>query len=372
MKRLKALIKVEIKPALLIGILFLVANLLGFLQIQGRINGMWRTYLNGGLTGYFDWNGLINIIGGTLFEASFIVGILYMVLLIALVFASFRYEKSVEISRFLKSLPYTERERCLVKISVGVAVSAIGMLVYMVCLLYLRHYSIGLFKEIIEVTSLGSIVEEIFNLGKLLKMLALTYVVLIAGYLFMMMVQYMVSNRLAGIVIGILSAMAPLFIVQAFMDVFELSWHSWIGRVVDGLTYLMVFFTGYVNLFSLSPDTYYGSYTYLSGFGYHMAFYVAIIVLIVIVILYFTKTNRLENSDLLMPHPVVRIIFMIGVSVCGGLSSCYILRAFFGSILFTAPIVPTIVLFIVGMMISFFIAKKIAYIGIKKRKEVKA
>ncbi len=370
MKRLKALIKMEMKPALLMGILFLIANILGFLMIQGSMNGLWRGYLSGGLTGYFNWRGLINIIGEVFFNNSLIVGILYMILLILLVFSTFRYEKSIEVSRFLKSLPYTERERCLVKVGFGVGVLTISLLIYMVGLLCLRHYSMGLFQEIIEVTALGSIAEKIFDLGKLLKMLALMYIVLVAGYLFMMMVQYMVSSRLAGIIIGSLSAVAPLFIAISLGDIFDISRDTWIGEVIDRFIYLMVSFTGYVELFNRETDIFYVSNMYLSGFGYHIAFYVVIIILVAMAILYFTKNNRLEDSDLLMPHPMVRIIFIVGVSICSGCSSYYILSVFFGYVLLIT--VPKIILFIVGVIIGFLIAKKIAYTGIKKRKEVKA
>lgn len=366
MNRLKALIKMEMKPALLMGILFLSVNILGLLMIQGRVNSMWNNYLNNGLSDFY-WGALINITGGNFFQNSFTVGILYMILLIILVFSTFRYEKSVEISRFLKSLPYTERERCLVKVGVGVGVLTISLLVYMVGLLYLRHYSMGLFQEIMEVTALGSIAEKIFDLGELLRMLALMYVVLMAIYLFMIMVQYMVSSRFGGIIIGMLSAAAPLFMAMSLWNMLDFSSRdTWIGEVLDGFIYLMAGFTRNIWL----EDGFLGYNTYLSGFSYHITFYVVIIMLVVTVILYFTKNNRLEDSDLLMPHSVVRIIFIVGVSICSGFSSCFILSVFFRNILFST--IPTIIQFIVGVVIGFLIAKKIAYIGIKKRKEVKA
>lgn len=371
MKRLKALIKVEIKPALLIGILFLIVNLLGFIQIQSSINGIWKSYLMSGIAGYFNYYRLINIIGRIIFEASLVVGILYMMLLIALVFSSFRYEKSIEVSRFLKSLPYTERERCFVKVGTGIMTLTIGIMVYLVEILYLHHYSRSVFQEIMDVTSLGSIAQEIFSLGKLLKIVALIYVVLIAGYLFMVMVQYMVSNRLTGIVIGILSAFAPLFILNSVIMFFDISWDSWIGKIVDVFTYLMIHFVDYADI-NWNPDSYIGRYAYVSGFGYHIAFYLGIITLIVMAILYFTRTNRLENSDLLMPHSVVRMIFIAGVSVCGGFTIYYLSSLFSNYILFRDNVAPRIVILIVGAVISALIAKKIAYIGIKKRKEVKA
>lgn len=370
MKRLKALIKMEIKPALLVGVLFLVANLIGFMQIQGRLTSSWKNYLEGGLSGYFSWYSLINIMGDTFFQAIFTVGVLYMILLIMLVFASFRYEKSVEISRFLKSLPYTERERCLVKIGVGIVISTIGMLVYLAGLMYLREYSMGLFQEIIEVTAIGNIVQEVFSLERLLEMLALTYVVLIAGYLFMVMVQYMISHRIGGIIIGILSAFAPLFMIVMSFLLFDISWDSWIGKIGNAFAYLMTNFIDYTHINFGVTDSYWERYTYVTGFGYHLAFYGVIIALSLIGILYFSKINQLENSDLLIPHPVVRVIFMVGVSICGGLSIGGLIRMFFSEILLTASSAPTMILFIIGAVISFLIAKKIAYIGIKKRKEV--
>ena len=371
MKRLKALIKVEIKPVLLIGLLFLIANIIGFIGIQSQLSSNWREYLIGGLAGHFNWYWLVDIIGRGFFSTIGIVSIIYMGLIITLVFASFRYEKSVEVSRFLKSLPYTQRERCLVKIGVGSGAITIGMLVFLAELIYLRHYSMNLFAEIMEITALGSMATEIFSLEKILGAVALAYVVLMSAYLFMVMVQYMVSHRMAAIIIGILSALAPLFIIEVSMALFDISWASNIGQVARSIVYVMASFVSSATVYgNEGVYGYYGHVSYLTGFIYHLAFYVGVMIASLLGILYFAKANRLENSDLLIPNPVVRVIFMVGVSMCGGLSISGLLNIFFGGVLLMANPLPIVILFGIGVVISFLIAKKIAFIGIKKRKEV--
>lgn len=371
MKRLKALIKVEIKPVLLIGLLFLIANIIGFMGIQSQLSSNWREYLIGGLAGHFNWYWLVDIIGRGFFSTIGIVSSIYMGLIIILVFASFRYEKSVEVSRFLKSLPYTQRERCLVKIGVGSGAITIGMLVFLAGLIYFRYYSMNLFAEVMEITALGNVAAEIFSLEKILGAVVLAYVVLMAAYLFMVMVQYMISHRMAAIIIGILSALAPVFIIEVSMALFDVPWDSGIGQAARSITYVMTSFVNWVPIYGNGDEyRYYHHISYLTGFIYHLAFYVSVMIASLLGTLYFAKVNRLENSDLLMPHSAVRGIFMVGVSVCGGLSIGGLLSIFFGDVLLMPSPLPTVILFVIGVIISFFIAKKIAFIGIKKRKGV--
>ena len=52
MKNLKALIKIERTPVLLMGIYFLIINLLVSIGIIGAMNGEWQRYLNRGIADF--------------------------------------------------------------------------------------------------------------------------------------------------------------------------------------------------------------------------------------------------------------------------------------------------------------------------------
>ena len=109
MKRLKALIKMELKPALLIGAYFLLVDFFVLLTIRERIQGTWREFLLSGIKNFMGYNEGIRI--ADVFTESMLYIMLFSIVgMMALVYGSFKNDKSIEIGRFLKSLPYPMRE----------------------------------------------------------------------------------------------------------------------------------------------------------------------------------------------------------------------------------------------------------------------
>ena len=112
MKRLKALIKMELKPALLVAAYFFLVDLFILLNIRGDIEDSWRGFLKYGIEDFLGYNDGLSI--ADIFVDHMLVIMLFsFVGMMALVYVSFKNDKSIEIGRFLKSLPYTMKERCL-------------------------------------------------------------------------------------------------------------------------------------------------------------------------------------------------------------------------------------------------------------------
>lgn len=378
MKRLKALIKMELRPALLIGAYFLLVDLFVLFSVRGQIQNTWRSFLLNGIEDFMAYNGGVGI------ADTFAENMLYIMLLsiggmMALVYGSFKNDKSIEIGRFLKSLPYTMRERCLAKMGVGIVTFTMTYIFYAIGMLVLHMDYLNKFSEVYRVTILSEVYTQIFDKGELIKALILIYVGCIAIYLFCMMFQYIVSNRLAGIIVATLVYLSPVFIansLSAYRSVRYVNaiYENIIYPLTEWLNELMIIF-GYQGwgevIVGISTnggilDNTTIQYTYMSLIGYRIVFYGIIALVSLVAILKLCVAERVEKSDYFIPSKCFRGIFICGVAVCGGLllGDIYLIYSNEANM----GIVYGLLIF--GGVISSLVARKIASIGMRKGKEV--
>ena len=374
MKRLKALIKMELRPALLIGAYFLLVDLWILLSIQGRIQNAWRDFLTNGIKNLTLYSGGIRVTD-VFMENMIYIMLLSIIGMIALVYSSFKNDKSIEIGRFLKSLPYTMRERCLTKMGVGIGTFTVTYIFYAVGMLVLHMSYLNKFSEVYEVTIFSEVYHQIFDRGELIQGLILVYIGAIAIYLFCMMFQYLVSNRLGGIIVAALVYISPLFIMNSVCGYINVSYENIIYKLTEWVNELMIIFAypswaevgiNINTATTISRDTI-EQYTYINLMSYKMIFYGIIALLSLVAILKLCVIERIEKSDYFIPSKCFRRIFVCGVTICGGL--------LLGDIYFIysneTNMWVAYGLLILGGVISFLIAKKIASIGMKKGKEVR-
>ncbi|MBU3804904.1 MAG: hypothetical protein H9872_09145 [Candidatus Cellulosilyticum pullistercoris] len=374
MKRLKALIKMELRPALLIGAYFLLVDLWILLSIQGRIQNAWRGFLTNGIKSISLYDGGIRV-ADIFVENMIYIMLLSIIGMIALVYSSFKNDKSIEIGRFLKSLPYTMRERCLTKMGVGIGTFTVTYIFYAVGMLALHMSYLNKFSEVYEVTVFSEVYHQIFDRGELIQGLILVYIGCIAIYLFCMMFQYLVSNRLGGIIVAALVYISPLFIINSICGYMNARYENIIYKLAEWVNELMIIPAylswGEVGInvntaTTISRDTI-EQYAYINLMGYKIIFYGIIALLSLMFILKLCVVERIEKSDYFIPSKCFRRIFVCGVTVCGGL--------LLGDIYFIYSNETNMWiaygLLILGGLISFLIAKKIASIGMKKEKEVR-
>ena len=374
MKRLKALIKMELRPALLIGAYFLLVDLWILLSIQGRIQNAWRGFLTNGIKNLTLYSGGIRVTD-VFMENMIYIMLLSIIGMIALVYSSFKNDKSIEIGRFLKSLPYTMRERCLTKMGVGIGTFTVTYIFYAVGMLALHMSYLNKFSEVYEVTVFSEVYHQIFDRGELIQGLILVYIGCIAIYLFCMMFQYLVSNRLGGIIVAALVYISPLFIINSICGYMNARYENIIYKLTEWVNELMIIPAylswGEVGInvntaTTISRDTI-EQYAYINLMGYKIIFYGIIALLSLMFILKLCVVERIEKSDYFIPSKCFRRIFVCGVTVCGGL--------LLGDIYFIYSNETNMWiaygLLILGGLISFLIAKKIASIGMKKEKEVR-
>ena len=378
MKRLKALIKMELKPALLIGAYFLLVDFFVLLTIRERIQGTWREFLLSGIKNFMGYNEGIRI--ADVFTESMLYIMLFSIVgMMALVYGSFKNDKSIEIGRFLKSLPYTMRERCLVKMGIGIVTFTLTYIFYAIGTIVLHISCLNRFSEVYKITILSEVYNQIFDRGELIKILVLVYVGCIAIYLFCMMFQYIVSNRLGSIIVAILVYLSPVFIANSLSAYVSsrytnVIYEDIIYPLTEWLNDLMIIvgYKGYgeigINTSTTVPisDGITANYTYVGLIGHRMVFYGVIALISLGVILKLCVAERVEKSDYFIPSKCFRGIFICGVTICGGLLLgdiyCIYSTETNMGILYG--------LTTLGGIISFLIARRIASIGMRKGKEV--
>ena len=105
--------------------------------------------------------------------------------------------------------------------------------------------------------------------------------------------------------------------------------------------------------------------------GYQIIFYILVSIGLVVAIRKLSKLQLLEENDKLIPVVGLRWFFIIGVTLCGGFLVCDVYLYFIEPLLETSSIVCKWLSLVLGFVASFMIAKKIACIGLGKRKGVR-
>ena len=375
MKRLKALIKMELKPALFIGAYFLLVNLWALFVVQNRMQNIYNSVLVDGIQDFIAYNSGLNM-SNTFMQNILEVMLFTLIGILVLTYASFKNDKSIEIGRFLKSLPYTTRERCLTKIGIGVGTFTLTYLVYVGGMIFLNNSYLNQFREFYEVTVLSETYTQIFNNVELMKALGLVYVGCIAIYLFSVMFQYLVSHRVGSVIVAVLVYAAPVFIFNSISDLSNtLSPLNQLNEVVlepfaDWINELMIVFEyigwGVIGTSMNISNDYTFSYSYMGLTGYRLAFYVILSFVALGIILKVSQSDAIEKSDYLIPSRIFRTIFTCGVTVCSTLLVgdvyCMYSNQMNG--------VTMLSFMFIAAVVSFFIAKRIARIGMRKEARV--
>ena len=271
MKNLKALIKIERTPVLLMGIYFLIINLLVSIGIIGAMNGEWQRYLNRGIA---DFNACE--VGTHIFTSIEPILIFYIGGILLLVYLQFKKDKSIEIGRFIKALPYTNGERAFVKIGMGLMSFTIPFLIYTVIVFGIRAYYTDLFGEIFRVTAYEEIGIYLNRISVYVGVLSVTYIRLLMIYLILITGEYLISHNIGSLVITVLSAMAPAYLWTSIT--YDLDRYIYktevypIGKIPHGIGYYVLEITKWLSaVYTNYIDTWRGDIK-ISGSGYSVSY----------------------------------------------------------------------------------------------------
>ncbi len=135
------------------------------------------------------------------------IGILLMIYL------QFKDSKSVEVGNFLKSLPINNREYYTTKLIGGLISLTVPMLVLVAGILLVRSNNMFWISDIYATSLFPEILAKGDSIINIISIFTMVYMVAISTYTFLFTVQYIVMNISAGLVLGSLFWMSPMFII---------------------------------------------------------------------------------------------------------------------------------------------------------------
>ena len=192
------------------------------------------------------------------------------------------------------------------------------------------------------------------SIGRILMELFLIYLLFIFTYCFLVVFQYLVSQPVASIVIASLVAVTPLYLWITLFDSFYISnvgavlpWYLPASSRCVYKEEATSMLTSYVNFIDRPIASIIGI-AILCVLGAVGAYVLA-------------KSYRIETLDCLMPKRWVRIVFVIGVTVCTTLLPRIIVEVYF----YYSNGLMILGSMVISGVIGFLLSKKIASIGQK-------
>lgn len=368
MKQLKPLLKIEGKIAALMSLVFLVMTLFGLMIIQTVVNEQWGIFLYRGISEFNRWD-IFDVLSGpvTALMVAYSMGILM------LVFFQYKNEHNIEINRFLKSLPFTSSQRFIVKFSVGLLSFTIPFIILIGGVLILKGNALALYEEIYKVTPLYGAFNIVNRTSDVVAFLVTHYMSIVMLYVFFNMMEYLISNHLGSIVIGVCILPAPYYIISS------IGWNFDLEMRFRGLTDIMNAIYASFDRSAILPlgvNSNMGrawEQIYFSHIGDISIRIIAMSILIVVfgaILLFSVRNYRVENEDILMKSKWTRILFIMGVTACSALAVTDLVAAIILPVLGTNLDHALYLTLPIGAVIGGVIATKIAHIGINQKKGV--
>lgn len=296
--------------------------------------------------------------------------ILFTVLSIIQVFMQFRSEKGQEVGRFLKSLPVSSKSFFKVKLITGILNITIGFIILFIALLLVRQANMFWIRDIYKISAYSHIFMKLDGISFILSYLGLTYFIVLSFYTFIFMIQYTFTNIVGAIVTGILTWLAPFFILNSL--VYTISKFGYISlynsKFINNITNFSINLLpwSYIidhEIFNIGNRVFVENIGYISiisniGLKYGITM---VLTLVNILIAYkFVKNSRIEDEEKIITFKISRIIFKLGVTICTPLLISTIIIMVMGinpnNILFT------IILFL-SLCLGYFVSNKITKVG---------
>lgn len=291
-----------------------------------------------------------------------------------LIYLQFKDSKSVEVGNFLKALPISNKEYFVTKFLGGLISLTIPTLILMAGVLAIRSNNMIWVSDIHSISIFPEIIEKADSIINIASVLTMSYLVAIATYSFLFMIQYVVMNISAGILIGGLVWFSPTFIAISVVMLYE----QFIGNNL-ALDKKIVEFSRIIRNY-IEPWSYpvnVGSFYLFDGTRYNPIFdeintnimyydglFLKIIISLIVAIASIiagyalSKKSKVEDSDTLIAFRWARKVFIAGVTVC----SAFLLAM--TSTIFTGRnnsmgFLKLHAILLIGGIIGFLISKKI-------------
>lgn len=297
----------------------------------------------------------------------------FTILSIVQVYMQFRSEKGQEVGRFLKSLPVSNIEFFKVKLVTGILNITVGFIVIFIGLTLVRQTNMFWIQDIYKISAHADVFMKLDGIGQIASYLGLTYLIAVAFYTFIFMIQYTFTNIVGGLVTGFLVWLSPFFILNsAVMTISKFSYKnlynsSYLNNLLDISTKLLPW--TYISDYSYSHDIgnplfpeNLGYINTVSNLGGKYLITLAIILINIFIAYKFVQNSRIEDEEKIITFRLTRNIFKLGVSICTPLLISVIIIVILGidinNILFAG-------ILLAGLGLGYFVSDRITKVGIR-------
>ena len=304
------------------------------------------------------------------------IGILLMIYL------QFKDSKSVEVGNFLKSLPINNREYYTTKLIGGLISLTVPMLVLVAGILLVRSNNMFWISDIYATSLFPEILAKGDSIINIISIFTMVYMVAISTYTFLFTVQYIVMNISAGLVLGSLFWMSPMFIIGSITMLYSEVIEK-IHPMIEKRLKISNIFTSYIQPWIYPTDVKHNSFVYdmdypdaiVDNFNINYIYYegimlkigitLAIAITSIIVGYILSNKSRVEDSDAFISFKWARRVFVVGVTLCSALLIGDIIQLVLMRFN-TIGLIPLQIVMIVGGAIGFIVSKKLVSVKAKQ------
>lgn len=379
MKINKALVKHETRNMKWMLLYFLIVSMAGVLAFNSNLTGEYIQGLRYGITP--DRAASLSALKATLdiMIAPMGIGVLLMIYL------QFKDSKSVEVGNFLKALPINNKEYYITKFIGGLISISVPVIILIAGVLAIRNSNMSWINDIHSISIFPELIMKADSVINIASILVMAYMVVIATYAFLFMMQYIVMNITAGLVIGCLVWLSPGFILLSISQIYGRFIDTNIGalesnelglKIAEAILNYIEPWTYSINTASVSGvenglGT--GNINYLLD-DIHLLYYDGLLLKIIIPLVIaivsvgagyiLSKKSRVEDSEVLISFKWARRVFVTGVTVCSALLLGIVSQVFFG-LYNQIGFVTLHVILLIGGLIGFLISRKITMVKSK-------
>ena len=267
----------------------------------------------------------------------------------------FQSDRKENIGMFMSSLPFTKKEQFSVKWVVGILAITIPFILALGAAMLIRQSNIDWITRWYGENEISGILAY-ETVSILLRMMAQTYLFMVAFFSVLMLMQSLIANNIAASIIGSITLAAPWFILEAGRGT--------ISRIFDNYS-LRLYNVNRINFYTLmfsSSHSNWEAVTFSEGVAYinpvisqeHYLLKIVIVVAITVIAIYgglkfYEKNDNSRNGYLLM-FPWVGKILVPGVTLCSGLLGNNLINQFIGNKSVSYEIVTLIVSGLIGYL----------------------
>ena len=337
MKINKALVKHETRNMKWMLLYFLLISVSGILFFNSGLGRQYMEVLNGGLA--TDQSVMMSTVNGALNNMMMPIG--FGILL--MVYLQFKDSKSIEVGKFLKSLPISNKEFYITKLIGGLISLTIPTVLLILGILLIRNNNMVWISDIHSISLFPELVIKADSIINVTSVVIMSYLVAVSTYVFLFMMQYIVMNIVGGLVIGTLAWLSPMFIINSIFALYGIffsenyvfsesiiKWQEILLNYVQPWsypTYLAYFNSPSVREYNPILDSI--SFMYYEGLALKITITLIIALASIVLGYILSKNSKAEDSEMLISLKWARIVFIIGVTICSAVLLANIAQMFF-------------------------------------------